>query len=385
MTKIVLFELNEVPFRVLDDFVKRRPQSAVARLLPRSAQFRTQTQDRLLSPWVTWPSLHRGAYDVDHGIQHFGQDLTAIDRRLPPLWKTLRARGAQTGVFASLHSYPPPADAADYAFYVPDPFAAGSACYPPRLRSFQELNLRMSRQSARNVSTGVPWGAAARFAVDSPRLGLRAATVAATVRQLVDERRRPWTRVRRRTFQTVLAFDLFEKLLRSTQPDFCTFFTNHVASSMHRYWAATYPADYEKMDFDAAWRAQFQDEIDYAMRWFDVMIARLEKFVHRHPEYEIWVASSMGQAATSAQPCETQLYITDLGRFMQAFGIAPGEWSQRPAMAPEVSVFVNEDRAPALRGDWHVPSQTLQSLVAAGMQTYMQMQGGQQPGGPGGL
>ena len=25
------------------------------------------------------------------------------------------------------------------------------------------------------------------------------------------------------------------------------------------------------------------------------------------------------------------------------------------------------------------------SLIAAGMQTYMQMQGGQQPGGPGGL
>jgi hypothetical protein len=35
--------------------------------------------------------------------------------------------------------------------------------------------------------------------------------------------------------------------------------------------------------------------------------------------------------------------------------------------------------------DGYAPTQTLQSVTAAVMQTYMQMQGGQQPGGPGGL
>jgi hypothetical protein len=220
---------------------------------------------------------------------------------------------------------------------------------PARLESFQRLNLTMSRQSARNVSTAIPWGTALRFLADAPRLGLRPATAWATIQQLRDERRQPWTRVRRRTFQTVLAFDLFERLLHRTRPDFCTFFTNHVASAMHRYWAATYPGDYARMDFDADWRATYRGEIDYAMWWFDAFLARLVGFVDAHPGDELWVASSMGQAATVAQPLETQLYITDLGRFMTTLGFAPEEWSQRPAMAPEVSLYVREDRAPALR------------------------------------
>ena len=42
----------------------------------------------------------------------------------------------------------------------------------------------------------------------------------------------------RRTYQAGLAFDIFINFLQSTKPAFATFFTNHVASSMHRFWAA---------------------------------------------------------------------------------------------------------------------------------------------------
>jgi len=346
--QILLFELNEVPYRVVDDYVARHPGSALARVLPKCAQWRTVTEDRLLSPWVTWPSVHRGVFDSTHTIQHFGQSLQDIDARYPPLWKILRGHGERVGVFASLHSYPLPPDAAGYEFYVPDPFASGAECVPARLASFQELNLTMSRQSARNVSTHIPWRAAARFAARAPGLGLRASTVWATLDQLRTERSRPWARVRRRTFQTVLAFDLFTRLLQQRKPRFCTFFTNHVASAMHRYWAATYPGDYDAMQFDATWRATFQDEIDYAMGWFDRFLQQLVRTVDSTPGAELWVASSMGQAAVAAQPVETQLYITDLGRFMTALGFEAADWTQRPAMAPEVSLFVREDKAPAL-------------------------------------
>lgn len=61
--------------------------------------------------------------------------------------------------------------------------------------------------------------------------------------QVVSERVRQARNVRRRTYQSVLAFDIFMKQLESTRPGFATFFTNHVASSMHRYWAAAFPGD----------------------------------------------------------------------------------------------------------------------------------------------
>ena len=37
-----------------------------------------------------------------------------------------------------------------------------------------------------------------------------------------------------------ILFDAFMSSLIREKPDFCTFFTNHVASSMHRFWEASF-------------------------------------------------------------------------------------------------------------------------------------------------
>ena len=65
--KIVLFELNEVPWCIVDDQVARRPDGALASMLRRSAQYETVAADQgHLSPWRTWPSVHRGVPDGVH-------------------------------------------------------------------------------------------------------------------------------------------------------------------------------------------------------------------------------------------------------------------------------------------------------------------------------
>jgi hypothetical protein len=63
----------------------------------------------------------------------------------------------------------------------------------------------MARKSARNVSRRIPWARALRFLAAAPALGLKPRTAADLARQLASERRRPWQRVRWRTYQTVLA------------------------------------------------------------------------------------------------------------------------------------------------------------------------------------
>lgn len=57
---------------------------------------------------------------------------------------------------------------------------------------------------------------------------------------------------------------------------------------------------------------------------------------------------------------------------------------QLPADLPPLG-FTGGAEGSAVRFDSHVPAQLVQGLVSAGMQAFMQMQGGQQPGGPGGL
>jgi hypothetical protein len=337
---VIFFELNEVPFRVIDDFCQRHPRSTLARRIGEFGQYETITDDAVLSPWVTWPTVHRGVNDAQHKIHHFGQDLAAADERFPPIWRLLASKGVSTGVFASLHSYPMPEDVASYAYYMPDPFAAKPACHPAELSVFQSFNLAMSRMSMRNVSDAVPAGWALRLAASIPKLGVRGSTVADLTRQLVDERIRRWPRIRRRTYQSVLAFDVFRRQLTKKRPRFTTFFTNHVASSMHRYWGAAYPKDFEKHGFEVDWIDRYRGEIDFTMSRFDPMLRWLLSFVDANPEYTLWIASSMGQAAASGEPQKSQVYITDLPRFMEVMGVPRGAWSDRPAMAPDVSVFV---------------------------------------------
>ncbi len=56
-----LFELNEVPLRIYRHYAERHPRSAVAKLLAHGRRWETVSEDEgHLSPWVTWPTLHRG-------------------------------------------------------------------------------------------------------------------------------------------------------------------------------------------------------------------------------------------------------------------------------------------------------------------------------------
>lgn len=74
--------------------------------------------------------------------------------------------------------------------------------------------------------------------------------------------------------------------------------------------------------------------------------------------------------------------ITSGTRYAQGFGVPVK--MQLPPNLPPIG-FSAASEGSALRFDTHVPTTTVQSIVAAGMQAYMQMQGGGAPGAPEGL
>ena len=348
--KVILYELNEVPLRIVDEFCAWRPQSTFAKTLPDCHQFESFAEDDgLLSPWITWPTLHRGVDNQAHLIHDFGQDLSEVDDRFPPIWKILAGQGVSTGVCGSLHTYPMPEDLENYSFYLPDTFASGSECFPKDLSVFQEFNLQMARRSARNVSAGVPWSSALSFLSRAPGLGLKPTTLLDVGLHLMSEKARRWKKVRRRTYQAVLAFDIFERFLRDTKPSFSTFFTNHVASSLHRYWAARFPDEYETFNYDDEWVATYVQEIEFTMSKADAFFARLVRFADANPDYQIWVATSMGQEATEAEPMETQLYMTDRDKFMSQLGLRPEDWEEIPAMLPRYTFKIKPHKVGEFR------------------------------------
>lgn len=337
---VILFELNEVPFRVLDYFNAARPDSFLARASARMQQYRTSIplDHGQLDPWISWATLHRGVTDANHGILHLGQNLRRADAEYPPAWQILHRAGISTGVFGSLHSSALPPDYREYAFYLPDYFAAKADAHPAGLQSFQEFNLAMTRASTRNVSRGLDMRAGAQFLAQSPFLGMKPSTAFAIARQLAMEVRRPEAKIRRRNMQPLLMYDLFERQLSRTQPSFATFYTNHVAAAQHRYWAAAFldaPAD-----VDPGWRTRYANEIAEAMSVFAMLLRRLARWVHHHPDYVIVIAGSMGQDGIPAQKTYEFLTVVDPARFFRAMGVPDGAWALRPAMAPCLSVDI---------------------------------------------
>lgn len=344
--KIVFLEANEIPWRILDFYIAQHPESRLAELVPSCHRYETVAADTCpLSPWITWPTLHRGVNNEAHSILHFGQDLSQADAKFPPIWQLLMESGVQTGVFGPMHSSPLPENAERYDFFLPDTFAHTPESHPASLTSFQDFNLSMARQSPRNVSRSIDIKTLAGFLLRAPALGLRPATVFSLIGQLLDERRDNWKSTRRRTYQPVLAFDLFMGQLNRTKPEFSNFFTNHVASALHRYWAALFPEDFDDLELDERWQQQYRGEISFAMGWTDRFVDRLVRFADKNPEYLIVMASSMGQCAASGKRVDTQLYLRNPAAFLEKAGIDPDGWERRPAMDPTVSLYVSPDRA----------------------------------------
>ena len=351
--KVVFYELNEVPRRVLMDYTTANPQSALAQIVRQSDFYETVTEDKgHLSPWITWPTLHRGVTNEKHTIQNFGQELAEVNQEYPNYTELLARAGVKVGVFGSLHTYPLPADISRYAFYVPDTFANGAECFPDALTCFQDFNLKMVDSSGRNVNKGLNIKAALPFLAKAPLLGVKLDTAYRLAKQIVSEKIWPSRVVRRRTSQMQLAFDLFMQQLDRHKPDLSTFFTNHVASSMHRYWPAKYPDDFQDLELTPEWHATYNAEIDFTMAEADRQLAKLLAFVKANRDYTLLIASSMGQAAVDrSTSVKTQLLITDLSKFMTAMGVSPSQWQPRRAMVPMYMVVIDDAIADIARAN----------------------------------
>lgn len=344
--KIIFYEMNEVPLKVFNHYCSNFPNSAFARLRDRADIFETYAEDSgHLSPWVTWPTLHRGVTNDVHEITDFGQNLVDIDKEAPPIWEMLAHNGVKVGMFGSLHTYPMPQDMSNYAFYVPDTFAAGPECFPKKFESFQKFNLAMAGKNAAQVNSGIALREASRFLTAAPGLGLSGRTVSKLASQLTLERFDRKRVVRRRTSQIQIAFDFFLKSLRRDQPDASFFFTNHVASSLHRYWPSLFPDDYDTLSYDAEWLSAWKEEIPFTLHEANYQISQLMKLADASGDFKIVVVTSMGQAAVQGKErIERQVIFTGMRTLMKGLGLQDEDWQKRPAMVPQYNVYVAPEK-----------------------------------------
>lgn len=313
MSKIILYELNEVPWCVIDTFVEKYPTSTLASLLKESIQYTTLTKDSgELHPWTTWPTLHRGVYNDTHDIRFLNQEITT---NYKPTWEFVAEKGIATGVFGSLQSWPIP-KTGHYPFYIPDTFSKDAQTSPSSLGCFQRFNLAQTKKDGGVLAESISLNTQSLKDLFSMiQNGLSWKTILLLLRQLIREILNKNFKHIRSIYQSPVAFDLFFTILEKKKPSYTTFFTNHVAGMMHRYWKYLYPEEfnYKLKTNDDYFRSH---AVLRAMEITEMQLKTLKTFADEN-DYAIGIVSSMGQEAIDRGEFLGQIHIRNMDKFYQ--------------------------------------------------------------------
>lgn len=334
---VIVYELNEVPPRLLDYYIHLRPDSAMATIARLNTYKVTHTYDNgELHPWSTWPTVHRGVPNHVHDIRFINQDLQRANEKYPPIWELLRRRGVRIGIFGSLQSYPPPKSTTSVNFYIPDTFSPDDEAFPNLGRIFQKFNLALAGRN-KAVSASLSKRDVVRFFRALLGGSIRFSGLYKCTKQVfmeVFDRR--W-KARRPFVQAILGFDLYLRLLDNSKLGYSSFFTNHVAAVMHKYWRDLFPNDFSPGSshnhpnkFNAETIIKAMDIADHQI---SLLLSRCQSL-----KADLWVISSMGQKAIERGDYVPETILVNPARLLDMLGLSELDHRVLPAMQPDVCI-----------------------------------------------
>jgi hypothetical protein len=343
MRPVLVLEINEMPWRLIDRYVDSPDFPHICQFFERSHQYTNVAVDTgELSPWVTWPTMHRGMNNEAHGIRNLGQNPSAF--KGCPIWHEVREAGETIGVCGPMQSWPP-IEPGPGGFYVPDTFAHDEKCFPTYLEPIQAVNLAQVKRNPRVISSSLPsMHEVALLLQNIGNAGIRTRTLGKIASQLLSERFDRRRVSRRPIYQTVLFWDVFRKHFKaSSPPAYSSFFTNHIAGVMHRFWKDVFPEDFGKErreDVDS-----FEPLMRFSLDILDEMLADVLAWMEKNPALVTVFASSMGQAAIHREYHEgVELHITNVNRLLESTGLTRGDYVPLLAMVPQVAAEIADPK-----------------------------------------
>lgn len=390
---LLLLEINELPWEVIDKFADH-PKLVNIKKFFQEAKTYTTYHDQYglppddsklvkgiskegkeviidsgeLSPWVTWPTLHRGINSNEHGIRFLGQDPNTFKGK--PIWIDFLERGESIGICGSLQSWPP-IYPGENGFYIPDCFSQDERCYPKFVEQFQRFNLEQVQKNGLVIRERSLFSSSVIPLIFTLPKFVSFNSFCEVAKQLFLEILDKAYLSRRPSFQCILFWDLFKKLYDVDKPPaFSTFFTNHVASLLHRYWHHIFPEDFG--DLYSNLKKDYLPTILYALKVVDKIIGNALRFTQINPSITLAFATSMGQEAIRYVEYEGySLELEDISKLLDFFEIRQGAYKPLLAMVPQCAISV-EDKitkdqiSKCLRNCFSVSGRRLFALEEAG-------------------
>jgi len=334
---VIIYELNEVPWEIVDLYVKKRPNSNLALLLKNSSCLTTVNEDTTpFQPWRTWPTFHKSMYTPEHNSFELGQDPTTFYGE--NIWDIAEANGLRIGLFGPMQSWPA-YQPRNNGFYVPDTFSRSHESFPESMERFQKFNLLMTKQNHFAPDAELDIKETFLTGLSLLKEGITLYSVYNICLSLMKERVNKKFKAGRSILQVLPSFDLYWKLHLKHQPHLSIFFTNHVAGMMHRYWGDGVPG-YTESNYKV--EKIFSNLIAEAMDRFDHQLGRIMKFISKNPDTLLIVASSMGQGPVPYQHIQEVYVVEDVRRLISKLNLEGAE--EGLAMYPSISLKFPEEK-----------------------------------------
>ncbi|MDG2385075.1 MAG: hypothetical protein P8N76_25615 [Pirellulaceae bacterium] len=270
-----------------------------------------------LSPWITWPTLHRGIEPADHGARFLGQPLGTCNGE--PLWEAVRGRGKSIGIFQSMGAWPA-IDPGPNGFFVPDPFGAQDKSYPDRLEAFT----RFCQEQVQQNESGNLSGRSLRLLLSA----MDDSELTQTFWNTLNEQSGAFE-------INDLGWAHFKSIFNpKSPPDFSTYFTNSFAGLMHRHW---------DLLINRGLTAGGEIETDRTVESLEACLRDVLHWRKENPELIVAIASSMGQEQIFPEHEQClEMRMSQPERLLTLAEIPSHAYEIRSAMIPQIVIDIKE-------------------------------------------
>jgi hypothetical protein len=280
--KLVLIELNEINFDVVNKYVQHSPRKyPFLKKMLNGAQVRTTSEHiyEELEPWVQWVSVHTGLTYSEHGVYRLGD---IVGSKKPQFFEKLEGNGLKVGAISAMNAEN---RLKTPAYFIPDPWTL-----TPTDGSW------WSRKLSEAVSQAVNDNAQARLSytsVVSLLLGLirfaKPSHYIQYIKLALGSRGASW---RKALFLDLFLHDVHMSLYKKHSPNFSTLFLNAGAHIQHHYFLNAKPIKTNVKTQNPEWYvSKDQDPIADMLEVYDRIVGEYLSL----PETEVIVATGLSQ------------------------------------------------------------------------------------------
>lgn len=331
--KVLLLEINELTWTILDPFIKQGKLPNFQRMVKEGVRSAPEAIERPphLDPWISWVTLHTGVDRAVHGAAVLGQDEIFAKRT----WDYAVDAGKTIGVFGSISAFPArPVP----GFMIPGPFSPTSDTYPQYASPALDFNRRYTQVHLKTAERA-SLVEMAKQARELFGLGLKPATLLRVARQIAAEKLDPHSHWKRVSLQPLINFDFFKTLYDRYRPDFATWHTGHCAHYEHHYWRA-YDDSQFKVPATPEEKKHYGGAVEYGYKVADELLGRFMAMADANTV--VVVASGLGM-----KPYVVDLYpegkitvrFRNVRRILELFA-AQGVGEVVPAMMPQWNIRI---------------------------------------------